>query len=433
MESNSNSFYESEEIDYKYRIKFFYKPIKTNENYNKVNYLIDLIKIISIFLFCFNGFSKNSIFNYFINRKIQIKTSNKKTNYSIIKEEILEEQFNENFEKMKKRYYFDSFLKPYLDNINLLSHVYHKNIENFKEGKNIIHICMSFNEGYIYQILVSVTMALINCDKNNTFITYHFLCTPNIKKTTLSILTSLIFKYYSNLEMFFYDMGNNFINKKDKRLSQACYYRILTPIFLNIEKLIYLDGDTLILKDLNEMYQLEFNDNYILGILDVLTDGIDDLGIKSEKYINSGVILLNLEKIRNDNKIYELINMTNSDIKYHNLDQTILNYVFYPKIGILPSKFGIWNYSDKKDIQIYLSHLRTKINSNELEESFLNPSIIHTVLCVPKICHKNSYYRTDLTSCKKSGNCFCEKYQNLWYYYANKTDYYENITDYYNK
>ena len=29
-----------------------------------------------------------------------------------------------------------------------------------------------------------------------------------------------------------------------------------------------------------------------------------------------------------------------------------INYVFYPKIGILPSKFAIWNFSDKKDIQI---------------------------------------------------------------------------------
>ena len=432
MNYNSDEIYKSEGYyDYKYRLKFFYKPIKINKKDNEINYFIEVIKIFAIFLFFYSCFSKN-ITKFFIkNGKVDINRNNN-TNYSIT-EDILDVQIYENFEKMKERYIIDSFFKPYLDNINILSHLYHKKIENFKENKNNIHICMSFNDKYIYEILVPVTMTLINCDKNNTFITYHFLCTPDVKNTTLSILKSLIYKYYSNLEMIFYDMGNNFVNRNDKRLSQAACYRILTPIFIDIERLIYLDGDTLILKDLNEMYQLEFNDNYILGILDVLSRQLDSLGIKSEKYINSGVILLNLEKIRNDNKNYELINITNSDKYFNGVDQTILNYVFYPKIGILPSKFGIWNFSDKKDIKIYLSHLRTKLDINELEESFLNPTIIHTVLCIPKACNKVSYYRKELTTCKERGNCFCEKYHNLWYYYAKKTDYYDNIKDFYNK
>ena len=288
---------------------------------------------------------------------------------------------------------------------------------------------MSFNDRYVYQILVSITMALVNCDKNNTFFTYHILCNPDVKNSTLSILKSLIYKYSPNLEMIFYDMGNNFIDRNGARLSQAAFYRLLTPIFISIDKLIYLDGDTIILKDLNEMYELPMNDNYILGILDVLSNGVDYLGIKSEKYINSGVILLNLDKIRNDKKIYDIINIVNSKKELPGLDQTIINYVFYPKIGILPSKFGIWNFSDKKDIHIYLSHLRTKLDINELEESLENPSIIHNVLCVPKIFSPSSRYIEALTTCNERGNCSCEKYHNLWYYYANMTDYYENITN----
>ena len=180
------------------------------------------------------------------------------------------------------------------------------------------------------------------------------------------------------------------------------------------------------------MYQLKFNDNYILGFLDVISDGVDFLGIKSEKYINDGIILLNLEKIRNDNKIYDLINFSNGNINLPKDEQTVINYVFYPKIGLLPTKFGIWNFSDKKDIKIFVSYLRTKYDIKELEESFLNPSIIHSVLCWPKIWIKTSQYSKKLTTCKKRGNCFCEKYHNLWYYYAKKTDYYENITKYFN-
>ena len=87
-----------------------------------------------------------------------------------------------------------------------------------------------------------------------------------------------------------------------------------------------------------------------------MSNGIDFLGIKSERYINSGVVLINLDKIRNDNKIYDILNMANSPKHIPYLDQSIINYVFYPKIGILPSKFGIWNFSDKKDIKIYLKY-----------------------------------------------------------------------------
>ena len=214
-------------------------------------------------------------------------------------------------------------------------------------------------------------MALVNCDKNKTFITYHILCNPDVR-------------------------------------------------------------NTLILNDINEMYQLQFNDNYILGFLDIKSDGIDFLGIKSEKYINCGVILLNLEKIRNDYKMYDLIILSNGNISLPNDDQTVLNYVFYPKIGLLPSKFGIWNFSDKKDIKIFLSYLRTKYDIHELEESFFNPSIIHNDLCWPKIWLKTSQYDQKLTTCEKKKNCFCKRYHNLWYYYANKTDYYENITYFFN-
>ena len=350
-----------------------------------------------------------------------------------LRKNIIDVNINKQFENIKKKYYTDSFLKPYLEKINLLSHLYHKKIVKLKRNKNNIHICMSFNNRYLYQILVSITMVLENCDKNNTFVTYHILCNPDVKNTTLSILKSLIYKYYSNLEMIFYDMGDNFKNRNDLRLSQSAYYRLLTPVIIDIDKIIYLDGDTIILKDLNEMYQLPFNDNYILGFLDVLSNGVDYLGIKSERYINSGVVLLNLDKMRNDNKIYDILNMTNSPKHIPYLDQSIINYVFYPKIGILPSKFGIWNFSDKKDIQIYLSHLRTKLDIIELEQSLENPSIIHNVLCVPKIFSNSSRYIEALTTCNERGNCSCEKYHNLWYYYANMTDYYENISNLLNK
>ena len=80
-------------------------------------------------------------------------------------------------------------------------------------------------------------------------------------------------------------MGNCFLEVFSERFSHATYYRIISPIIFDIDRVIYLDGDTFIFKDLNEMYNLNFNDNYVLGILDFFSGGVDYLGIKSEKYI----------------------------------------------------------------------------------------------------------------------------------------------------
>ena len=368
-----------------------------------------------------------SFFFVYISNKFNIinvfkrKIDNHQLN--LLNNTIVESKYYKNFDFIKSKYYNDSLFNPYLKQIKLLKHLYHKNYYQFKKNKNNIHICMSFNNRYVYQILVSILSVLINCNKEKTFITYHILCAPDVTEISLSILKSLIQKYYSNLEMIFYNMGNIFMNRNDRRISQAAFYRIISPIIIDVKKIIYLDGDTLTLKDLYDMYKIEFNDNYILGFLDIQSGGVDFLGVKSEKYINAGVILLNLEKIRKDNKIYDLINLVNRRVSLPSQDQTVMNYIFYPKIGILPSQYGIWNFYNKNDIKRYISYLRTKIDINEVEEAFENPAIFHNVLCWPKIWSRDTQY----TFCEKNGNCSCIQYHNLWHSYAKQTNYYPKI------
>lgn len=222
-------------------------------------------------------------------------------------------------------------------------------------------------------------------------------------------------------------MSSIFMNYDEPKLSQAAYYRLLSPIIFDINRIIYLDGDTLTFKDLSEMFQMELKDNYILGILDFFANGIDYLGIKSERYINSGVLLFNLQEIRNDNKIYDLIKAIESKMILRNQDQTLVNYVFYPRIGIIPSKYVIFNHFDESDINIYLKSLRRKINFSEIEEALDNPTIIHTSLCWPKIWSINTKFQESFTNCKERNNCSCEKYHNLYYFYARKTIYYSTI------
>ena len=335
---------------------------------------------------------------------------------------IIEVKYYKNFSKIKKIFSRNSYLKPFLDEISLIRHIYFINTQLI----NNIHICMSLNNKYIYPILVSMESILSNSNKEKTFISFHLLCSPDITEITISLLKSLM-KHYSNFELIIYGMGNNFFYRNDKRLSQVTYYRLFIPIIINVEKIIYLDGDTLTLKDLTEMYNTPFNDNYILGILGIQAGGLDYLGIQSKIYINVGVILLNLKKIRKDNKTPLFLKMAKSKVILKHNDNTILNYVLYPKIGKLPTKFGIWNFGNKKDIEKYSNRLRIKINITEYEEALKDPGIIHNVLCWPKIWSIKSTYNRKATTCNIREKCKCTKYHNLWHFYARRTDYYREI------
>ena len=309
--------------------------------------------------------------------------------------------------------------------------MFRKNYKKYKKNKINVNICVSLNNRYVYPILISIESLLFNCNKKKSFITYHILCNPDVTENTLFILKSLIYRYPLNLEIIFYNMGNNFMYYKiDTKLTQATYYRLLSPIIFDLNRIIYLDGDTLTFKDISQMYQMELKNNYVYGILDFFTHGIDYLGIKSEKYINAGVIILNLEKIRKDNKIFDLIKVIESKIILNNQDQTLINYVFYPKIGIIPSKYAIFNHFDESDIKIYLKKLRTQINFSEIVDALKDPTIVHTCLCWPKMWSINSRYQESFSNCKHRNNCSCIKYHNLYYYYAKKTKYYKKIIEF---
>ena len=274
---------------------------------------------------------------------------------------------------------------------------------------------------------------LFNCNKNETFIIFHILCTPDVEEKSINKIKSLVNHFASNLKIIFYSMGKNFMEYKTNTYPQSTYYRLILPIIINSDRIIHLDGDTLTLKDITEMYYSDFDNNYALGVLGIASWGLDDLGIKSNNWINVGVLLLNLKKIRDENKCFELLNISGVKKYLRHVDNTVINYVLYPYLGKLPVKYGIWNFFDKSDIEKYSKFLRQKINISEMEEARKDPGVIHNVLCNPKPWHFRTNYIASVTTCQKRNNCSCIKFHNLWHFYANKTDYYEEILNYLKK
>ena len=288
--------------------------------------------------------------------------------------------------------------------------------------KNQIHISMAIDNKFVYPILVSMASALENNNKEKNIIVYHLLFSEDFDTENYKIFDSLKKRYDFSLN--YYIIPNLF--KDYKRWmggTHTVYYKILLPLlFHDLERIIYLDADTLIFKDLYEMYNLPFNGNYVLGYPFHDSNKIDKYVKNATYYINGGVILFNNKLIREDNKDLELFKFTREkNYELWFLEQDAINIVFYEKVGILPLKYGIYMYgtvdSFENSIQI---RIRFKLNRTEVIEAINDPSLVHFSCCNPKVWFKSSHNEFGVDE-------ICKRFHDEFYFYAKKTDYYDTI------
>ena len=88
------------------------------------------------------------------------------------------------------------------------------------------------------------------------------------------------------------------------RYPRLIYYRIFAASLLppDVDKVLYLDGDTIVINPLEELYKRDFEGNYFLACTHVkkFLNKINQyrLGMEEEStYINSGVMLVNLSEL----------------------------------------------------------------------------------------------------------------------------------------
>lgn len=298
----------------------------------------------------------------------------------------------------------------------------YKKEENNTEKKGI-HIAMACDNKAIFPSLVSMTSALENNDKNKNILIYHLLLSSDFDMKKFDYFESLKKDYEFILNYVKIPPIFEYIRKKWKNTETVNYKLLLPLIYPDIPRMIFLDGDTLIFKDLSEMYDLNFNDNYILGFPFHTADSLDGWDKDEFKiYVNGGVLLFNIGEIRKNNMDFKLLLFHQENFrKTHFLEQDSLNYIFKDKIGLLPLKYGVYLFGNIEEYKkVYLPKMRIDMNLTELENAIENPSIVHLCCCNPKVWSKN-------TRQEKGFSHICHRFQKEFYFYANKTRYYDKI------
>ena len=144
-------------------------------------------------------------------------------------------------------------------------------------------------------------------------------------------------------------------------------HKIYLPrILSNIDKVIYMDGDTIVLKDLSQLYNIDVDNVYAAvakdGIFYRFPKEMKEMGLdKRGFYFNSGVMLYNLKLQRQDDIISKLVQY----IKTHNDfygDQDVLNVVFGNKLKLMSYRYNcISTFFEADDLDFLSTYYGEKL------------------------------------------------------------------------
>lgn len=128
------------------------------------------------------------------------------------------------------------------------------------------------------------------------------------------------------------------------------YFRLFIPLmFPQYDKGIYIDSDVILLGDLAELYDTELGDNYLGACPDLSVVEVPPLaaymenavGVDRHQYINSGVLLMNLKKLREAELHSHFLSLLQTyELDCIAPDQDYLNALCCGKILYLPE---IWD------------------------------------------------------------------------------------------
>ena len=291
-------------------------------------------------------------------------------------------------------------------------------LENEELIKQRISVAYCLDNNYIYPTLVSMISALEN-SSNYTFYTFHLLVKKNIfKKENIEKFMHLEEKYNRCKINIFNITNEYFSNANTNNKPISTYYRLLLAnLVFDEDRIIYLDGDTLVLDDLTEMINLEMNNSIIMGFVDDSYKLAELYGVKTYKYVTAGVLLINLKEMRKENitqKFFEFMDNNRKNLVQQ--DQTVINVVLHGRIGLLPPKFGIWNQFNRESA-LYHNHYKNKAlgiqaySDEEILKALQQPSIVHYVGKKPWTKEASLY----------------KFFNKKWWDYANKSDEFKNI------
>lgn len=228
----------------------------------------------------------------------------------------------------------------------------------------MINICFSCNDNYIQHLTVAIASLL----KNNPDKDFNlYLLDGSISLKNKNKIKKLKKIKSFNIEFISVDVDkfkNCPVPEGSHFSIEACFRFLIPEVFANLDKILYLDCDLVILKDISEIYNINLADNYIAMAQDADYEiSLKRLDLKGDApYCNSGVTLFNIQKCNEDNltqKLFEWTAQNKEKLLYP--DQDALNVVCRERILKLPWKSNamvrVFDFEQNRKLENYYDEI----------------------------------------------------------------------------
>lgn len=248
-----------------------------------------------------------------------------------------------------------------------------------KESK-VIPIVFSANAKYAPYISVTITSIIKNSSKSNYFKFYVFY--TDLSDNTILRLEGICGINYSTTCINVEELCTDGMYSS-AYFSKEMYYRIMIPEILpEYDKVLYLDCDIVVLKDIAALYFNDLEDFLVGGIRNLMHEKMKkyieySLQLNPEYYINSGVLLINTKLCREINFTETAFKILRERQDFRYPDQDLINIVCEGKIKYLNPRWNFtWHYRHLQESPNKELHLSEKdmIQFFEYEK---DPNLIH--------------------------------------------------------
>jgi lipopolysaccharide biosynthesis glycosyltransferase len=245
---------------------------------------------------------------------------------------------------------------------------------------------------------------------NNFYVPYLSVCIQSIVESTRSCLCNIYVLHTDiscenqkllyhqieskvNIKLKFIQIGEYIcdykLQAKDHITAETFYRFLILDIMKEYEKVIYLDCDLIVCRDLSDLYKVNLENNLIGAVKDVDFAGQlnspwlrmkeyeeKTLHLKDPyKYFQAGVLLMNITEMRKAFTTEKLLEMAATGI-YKYSDQDILNIVCEGRVTYINMSWNVINDCDGRRIAEVASRAPAVLFEQYME-SRKSPCIIH--------------------------------------------------------
>ena len=227
----------------------------------------------------------------------------------------------------------------------------------------MIHVCFSLHDKTGRYSKFTGTTILSIFENTNSEVTAHILHDNTLTAENRDKFIYLAGRYgqlvkFYNVEELCADKISEILNfapeVKNAYVSIGTFYRLLIPQIIpsDVDKIIYLDSDIIVKLDIKELWQINLGDKILAAVPEILSSSEKEMQerfplcsynfVRCEDYFNGGVLVINLNLLRGEEKILtEALQLCSQNPHMRNFfDQDILNFCFSTKALKLPTTFN---------------------------------------------------------------------------------------------